>query len=123
MAVIKMSNIFQRRSPILKSFSLQSAIVVPFVALTVGVVGLAGYLSYRSDEAAIQKSNNQLTQKVEDHVEIYLNNYLKTPQLINRLNANDFRLGKLDITNPKILERHFFEQIKEFNVSRMYFSN
>ena len=123
MAVIKMSNIFQRRSPILKSFSLQSAIVVPFVALTVGVVGLAGYLSYRSDEAAIQKSNNQLTQKVEDHVEIYLNNYLKTPQQINRLNANDFRLGKLDITNPKILERHFFEQIKEFNVSRMYFSN
>ena len=123
MAVIKMSNIFQRRSPILKSFSLQSAIVVPFVALTVGVVGLVGYLSYRSDEAAIQKSNNQLTQKVEDHVEIYLNNYLKTPQQINRLNANDFRLGKLDITNPKILERHFFEQIKEFNVSRIYFSN
>ena len=106
-----------------RNIPLQWLIVAPFVLQAVGVAGMVGYFSYRSGDAAIQKSNNQLTQKVGDHVEIYLNNYLKTPQLINRLNTNAFRLGQLDITNPKDLERHFLEQIKEFNVSRIYFSN
>ncbi|WP_434683666.1 response regulator [Pseudanabaena minima] len=112
----------RKRSPFF-NISLQWMIVLPFVVQTVSVAGAVGYLSYRSGEASIQKSNNQLTQEVGEHVVIYLNNYLKTPQLINRLNANDFRLGKLDITNPKTLERHFLAQIKEFNVNRIYFSN
>jgi PAS domain S-box-containing protein len=89
----------------------------------VGAVGLVGYLSYRSGDIAINKLANQLTQKVADHVDLYLNNYLKTPQLINQLNVNAIRLKQLDINSPKALERHFIHQIQEFDASRIYFSN
>ncbi|BBC24642.1 PAS domain-containing protein [Pseudanabaena sp. ABRG5-3] len=89
----------------------------------VGAVGLVGYLSYRSGDIAIDKLANQLTQKVADHVDLYLNNYLKTPQLINQLNVNAIRLKQLDINSPKALERHFIQQIQEFDASRIYFSN
>jgi len=89
----------------------------------VGTVGLVGYLSYRSGDIAINKLANQLTQKVADHVDVYLKNHLKTPQLINQINVNAIRLGQLDINSPKALERHFLQQIQEFDASRIYFSN
>jgi PAS domain S-box-containing protein len=111
-----------RKRSLFTNIPLVSVLIVPFVALTVGTVWIVGYLSDRSGHVAVQKMESQIAEKVKTHVETYLNNYLKTPQLINRLNANAFRLGQLDITNPQTLERHLLKQIREFNVDRIRFS-
>ena len=98
-------------------------LVIPFVTLIVGTVALVGYFSDRRGHFAVEKMEVQIAEKVKTHVETYLINYLKTPQLINRLNANALRLGQLDLNKPQALERHFLEQIKEFNVDRIRVSN
>ncbi len=112
-----------RKRSLFTNMPLGWVLVIPFVTLIVGTVALVGYFSDRRGHFAVEKMEVQIAEKVKTHVETYLINYLKTPQLINRLNANALRLGQLDLNKPQALERHFLEQIKEFNVDRIRVSN
>lgn len=112
----------RRRSPYL--IPLRLALIVPFVLLIVGTVGLISQLYLLDSRQAVQEFASQLMVEVGDRVSLYLNDYLETPQLINRLNANAVDLGEIDLTNQKILERHFLQQLKTFSsTSRIHFSN
>jgi len=103
---------------------LHVVMVSPFVLQTLGTVTLVGYLSYQSGQKAVEDLAYQLMQEVGDRTDHYLRNYVKTPHLVNRLNADAVRLGELDITNANRLERHFLQQIQAFDaVSRIHFSN
>ncbi|MBW4580774.1 MAG: PAS domain S-box protein [Tildeniella nuda ZEHNDER 1965/U140] len=103
---------------------LRLVLVVPFVLLTVGTVGLVQYLSLRNQQQSVQQLAQQLMGEVSDRVNLYLSHYLETPQQVNRLNASAIRLGEIDRTDPKRLERHFLQQIQEFDaLSRIHFSN
>lgn len=117
--------------PFLRWFSIRPekiplhfVMISPFVLQTLGTVALVGYFSYQSGQKAIEDLAYQLMQQVGDRTDSYLSNYVKTPHLVNRLNADAIRLGELDITNPTRLERHFLQQIQAFDsVSRIHFSN
>jgi PAS domain S-box-containing protein len=103
---------------------LRLALTLPFVLLTVGTTGLVGYLSWRNGQQSIQILASQLMNEISDRVYLYLDNFLATPHLVNRLNANAVRLGQVDITNPESLQRHFIQQLQTFDsVSRIHFSN
>jgi PAS domain S-box-containing protein len=101
---------------------LRLILVVPFVAQVVTVVGLVGYLSFRNGQQAVNDLATQLRNEVTQRIEDRLDAYLKTPHLINKINANDVRLEKLNLRDPRGLERHFWQQIQLFNsASYIYF--
>lgn len=94
---------------------LRVVLVVPFLLQIFGTVGLVGYLSYRNGQQAVEDLAHQLMDGVGDRVELYLDTYLATPQLINRINADAVRNGQLDPTNLSQLERHLYTQILQFD--------
>ncbi|WP_088889275.1 PAS domain S-box protein [Leptolyngbya ohadii] len=113
-----------RNNPLRAKSPLSRILTVPFVLLTVGTTGLVGYLCIRNGQQAIADLAHQLMAETGDRVNLYLTDYLKTPHVINRLNANAVRLNQIDITDSESLKRHFVQQIQVFDsVSRIHFSN
>lgn len=103
---------------------LRIVLVVPFFIQIVGAVGLVGYLSFRSGEEAVEDLANRLMSAAGDRVSLYLDNYLKTPRLIDRLNADAVKFGRLDPQNLPQLERHLFQQLQQFElISTLLFLN
>ncbi|MEB3886502.1 ATP-binding protein [Lyngbya sp. CCY1209] len=107
---------------IVAGFPLRVVLIVPFLLQIFGTVGLVGYLSYRNGQQAVEDLAAQLMDEVSDRVELYLETYLATPELINRINADAVRNGQLDLQNLPQLERHFIAQIQQFeSVSTILF--
>ena len=103
---------------------LRFVVAFPFVLQTLGTVALVSYLSYRSGQKAVENLAHQFMEEVGDRTNRYLQDYVKIPQLVNQLNADAVRLGEIDPTNPKSLERHFIRQLQAFDsVNRIHFSN
>ena len=102
---------------------MRSLLIVPFTLQLVGAVGLMGYLSFRNEQAAIERQVDQLTIEVSDRVSQKLQTYVETPARLNRINADAVQLEEL---NPKDLDRfsrHFLAQLKQNNVSSIQFGN
>jgi PAS domain S-box-containing protein len=97
-----------------RKFLLRTTLVVPFVFQIVAAVGLTGWLSFINGQKAVNDLATQLRSEATARVEQRLNNYLKIPHLINQINADDVRLGKLNLQNTTLLERHFWQQIQRF---------
>ncbi|MGC9528293.1 MAG: ATP-binding protein [Limnospira sp.] len=109
---------------IVARFSLRFVLIAPFLLQIFGTVGLVGYLSYQNGQKAVEDLVAQLMDEVSDRVELYLETYLAMPELINRINADAVRNGQLDLQNLPRLERHFIDQIQQFeSVSTILFGS
>jgi len=95
-------------------FPLRMVLIVPFLVQIFAVVGLTGYWSYRNGQQAVEELATQLREEITNRIQQHLNTYLETPHLINKINAYDLELGKLDLENITGLERHFWQQIQLF---------
>ncbi len=62
---------------------------------------------------------NELTDKVNNTVNIHLDNYLATPHQINRLNVTAIKQGLLNLHNSQTAEHYFWEQMQVFDVSHI----
>ncbi len=105
------------RSPFFKFLpliSLQSAIVVPFVSLIVGAVGLVGYLSYRSGQESVEKIANQLMLDVGDRTKQNLDSYFAIPKSVVQSNAALLRQKRIDGYDLDMMSQHFVQQISIF---------
>ncbi|MCC5639368.1 hypothetical protein LC593_26815 [Nostoc sp. CHAB 5844] len=122
---MRFSNLFGKRQANNKklTISLRLILTVPFVLLTGGTASLVSYISLQNSQRSVNSLAYQLMNEMSDRIHLYLSNYLKTPHLINRLNAQASKLKQIDITNPQSLERYFFSQIQEFDAVRMHFIN
>ncbi|MBW4659505.1 MAG: PAS domain S-box protein [Drouetiella hepatica Uher 2000/2452] len=100
-----------RRRPALP---LRLALIALFVLLTVGTVGFVETLFFLNGQQAAQNLANRLMDDVGGRVGLYLETYLQTPQLVNRLNADAVALGELDLQDLPALERHLFTQLMQF---------
>ncbi|MGL5063492.1 MAG: histidine kinase dimerization/phospho-acceptor domain-containing protein, partial [Microcoleus sp.] len=89
--------------------------IVPFVLQIVGTVGLVGYLSYRNGQQAVNAVVSRFQGEISDRVNFYLKNYLATPHLITRINADAISLNQLNLQDLPAIERHLFWQMKQFN--------
>jgi signal transduction histidine kinase/DNA-binding response OmpR family regulator len=79
-------------------------------------VGVTNYLSIRNGQKAVNDVATQLQTEISTRVTQYLGPYLETPHLINRINADDVRLGKLDVQDFSAVERHLYFQLLQFDV-------
>jgi PAS domain S-box-containing protein len=113
----------KRQRVYMPKLSLRLALIVPFMMLTVSITGLVGYLSWQNGQRSTHHLVNQLMMEVSERVNLYIDNYLKTPELINRLTERAIRLNQIDITNSQQLEHYLFQQVQEFDSLRMHFSN
>jgi PAS domain S-box-containing protein len=102
---------------------LRLILTVPFVLLIAGTTGLVSYISLQNSQRSINSLAYKLMNEISDRIHLYLSNYLKTPHLINRLNAQATELEHIDITNPQSLERYFLGKIQEFDSKRIHFIN
>lgn len=117
---LPISQWFARREKV----PLRLVIAVPFVLQTLGTVALVGYLSHQSGQKAVESLAHRLMQEVSDRINLYLTDYVKTPQIINQLNVNAVRLNQINLLDAQNLERHFLQQIQTFDsLNRIYFSN
>jgi PAS domain S-box-containing protein len=106
-----------------RSLPLRLVLTIPFGLLTVGTTGMVGFLSWQNGEKTVNNLANQLMAEVSDRTNLYLNQYLETPHLINRLNARAIRFNQIDISDSQKLQQHFLQQIQEFDSTRIRIGN
>ncbi len=97
-------------SQIIARTPLRMILVVPFVIQISVTVGLVGYLSYRNGQKAVNDLANQLRSEITNRIEQHLDSYLSTPILINKINQDSIRLGKIDLENLEEMARFFWQQ-------------
>ncbi|MGF1494536.1 MAG: response regulator [Microcoleaceae cyanobacterium] len=93
---------------------LRTILIVPFVAQLLGAVGLVGYISFRNGQKAVNDIASQLRNEVTIRTDEYLDNYLKLPHKVNKINADAVRLGILNAYDFSLMERYFWQQLQEF---------
>ena len=109
---------------ILKETNLKTALIIPFISLTILAVGLVGYLSYLNGRKAVNDASHTLLAKISEHIQDHLYSFIKTPQQINLLNAHSMQLGFLNAADQDALERYFRRQIEACElVSSITFGN
>lgn len=108
----------------LPKIPLKLALIVPFVLLTTCAVALVGYLSFRNGQGAAHDVAWQLQQEISGRIQSHVAAFLEPPQRINRLNAAAMQQGLLDSRNQRVLEQHFYRQVRIFEtVTSIYFGN
>lgn len=102
---------------------LRVILVVPFVVQTFTIVGLVGYLSYRSGRDAVNDLSSQLREQISDRIHHKLDTYLDTPHDINQINLDAIELGIINLENFEQTERFFLKQMQVFDVGYINFGN
>ncbi|MFZ2726698.1 MAG: ATP-binding protein [Methylococcaceae bacterium] len=97
-----------------KQLPLKWLLIVPFVLQIIGAVGLVGYLSYRSGQESVNQLTTQLRNEITTRVVQYLDNYLNTPVLINKLALDAVRLAYINFNNTEQLESYIYAQLQQF---------
>jgi PAS domain S-box-containing protein len=92
-------------------FPLRTTLVVPFVLQVVAAVGLVGYLSFRNGQKAVSDLATQLRRELTSRIEQELQGYFATPHEMNRLNADAFVKGNLDVVVGKRGESQLYQQM------------
>lgn len=122
--MMESSQKFQHLYRYIAKIPLWILLTIPLLLQLLVTAGVIGYLYYQNWQRTAKEWANKFSEEVGDRVESHITNYLETPQLINRLNANAIRLGQLNIKDQKSLERHFLKQIQTFDaIGRIHFSN
>ncbi|NER49484.1 MAG: response regulator [Symploca sp. SIO1A3] len=93
---------------------LRQVLILPFVLQIFAVVGLVGYLSYRSGQQAVTDLANQLMEETGDRVKDNLESYFALIASVNRSNATILQKNLLDIYNLPAIQNHFVQQNKIF---------
>lgn len=99
-----------KRSPFF-NISLKWVVVVPFVVQTLGIVGLVGYLSYKSGQQAVENLANQLLRQTSGRVSDQLNNYLYNSQQIVAANHLAVQQGTLNLNDKEQLRQELWQQV------------
>ncbi len=109
-----MNKLLTRIFPKTRQIPLRLILVIPFILQIVGAVGLVGYLSYQSGQESVKQLTDQLNNEITTRVIQYLDNYLATPVLINKINADAVKSGNLNLQDADQIEKYIYNQIKQF---------
>ncbi len=90
---------------------LRIIFILAVIGQLIGAVGLVGYLSFRNGQKAVNDLAFQLRQEVTARIERELHGYFATPHEINRLNADAFARGELDVIGASQGESQFYQQM------------
>jgi diguanylate cyclase (GGDEF)-like protein len=93
-------------------------LTLPFVLQVVAIVGLVGYLSYRTAQHSVEDLTGQLMNAFSKRVEQKLTSYLATARLANQMNSDAVRRGdlKLDLAQTNAArEQYLWQQMTLFD--------
>lgn len=108
----------------LKTVSLSSLFILPFIVQVSLAVGLTGWLSIRNGQRAVNDVAQQLRQEVANRIEQKLVDFLIAPQRLNQLNQRAIELGHIDPDDLDTLYEHFLIQSQEFpTVESIFFGH
>jgi len=101
--------------PIFSKLPLKLIFIIPFVIQVLVTVGIIGYFSFITGEKSVNDLASQLMMTITQRIEDNLESYLQIPEIINRTNAADLKLGILDSKDLKMIQRHFWQQMHIFD--------
>jgi signal transduction histidine kinase len=110
--------VLSRFRPIFSQISRKASLRVILACLVLQIpaaVGLTGYLSFRNGQQAVDDLANQLTEEIGDHVEHSLRDFVATPQLVTRLNADEVRDGVLNLDDLTAVQYYLWRRFQQFN--------
>jgi signal transduction histidine kinase len=110
--------VLSRLRPVLNKISRKASLQVILACLVLQIpaaVGLTGYLSFRNGQQAVDDLANQLTEEIGDHVEHSLRDFVATPQLVTRLNADEVRDGVLNLDDLTAVQHYLWRRFQQFN--------
>ncbi|MGB3204944.1 MAG: cache domain-containing protein [Crinalium sp.] len=100
-------------SKIFGSVPIRIAIVVPFFLQITAVVGITGWLSFRTGQESVNILTNNLSSQISDNIVQQVQNHLNPPQLIEQVTTSAINTGNLDITDFSQVESFFWNQVKQ----------
>ena len=108
----------------LRSLPLRTVLILPFVIQIFAAVGLTGWLSLRNGQQAVNDAIDQLGSSVTDRIDGHVENYLNTPHLFHQINQASIRNGGLDLNDFEALREKFRSLIQiDEAVDYIYFGN
>lgn len=106
-----------RQSRKLSKLSLQSVLILPFLAQIVLAVGLTGYLSLRNGQKAVRDLTFQLQKATSERVLTELDAYVSVTRKLTATNADILEQGALERRDYLSLGRMFSTQLEAFDLS------
>lgn len=97
------------------SIRLDIAIILMFVILIFGTAGLIGIISFRNGLKAIDEVAERMMDSIQSRVSEAFDAFLAQPHAINRLNADAFHSGQIDIRDFPRIRQRFLSQIQAFD--------
>ncbi|MFZ3049016.1 MAG: ATP-binding protein, partial [Desulfatirhabdiaceae bacterium] len=94
---------------------LNIALILMFVVLIVGTASLIGVVSFRNGLKAIDEVAERMMDSIQSRVSEGFDAFLALPHAINRLNADAFHSGQLDIRDFPRIRQRFLSQIQAFD--------
>src|SRR5262245_35498246 len=88
---------------ILRKIPLRAVVIVPFVLQVAAIVGLVGYLSFKSGQSAVEDLATQLRSELSTRIERELRSYFEVPYNLNQINTAVFVSGGFDFASPRNL--------------------
>jgi len=101
--------------------SLRALLLIPFVTLISGAVGLTGYLSFRNGQESVNAVASSLRNEINARIRERLYTYLETPHAINRINTNAVRYGTLNLDDANATASHLWQQIQAFELMSLIY--
>jgi sigma-B regulation protein RsbU (phosphoserine phosphatase) len=80
---------------------LRTVLIAPFVLQVLLIVGLVGYLSFRSGQRAVLDLATQLRQELTERIDGELRAYFQIPPSLTQINAAAFVRGTLDFDQAR----------------------
>lgn len=107
----------QGRSVKVRTLSLQSILIIPFVLQICGAVGLVGYLSFKNGHKAVNELAKQLMNRTSSTVKQHLDSYLAIPHQVIQMNADAVRLGLLKVRDRQVIGHYFWHQMQVYDLT------
>jgi len=104
-------------------YPLRTILLVPFIIQIIIISGLAGYISFRNGQKAVNEVAGLLHAEINARINEYLKDFIETPHQIIDNNSLAISSGLLDYNNQSAMEHYFYKQIQIYkSVSSIYFS-
>jgi signal transduction histidine kinase/HAMP domain-containing protein len=98
-----------------RTLSLRTVLIVPFVVQIFAAVGVVGYLSFRNGQQAVNEVATKLRQEISDRISERVQAYMTFPHQLNQLKADAFELGDINLQDTPNIQRHFWKQLQTFD--------
>ncbi|MEM9537995.1 MAG: response regulator [Cyanobacteria bacterium P01_E01_bin.42] len=97
-----------------RKFPLRWVLIIPFLVQIFAAVSLVGWLSFRNGQRAISTLALELQGEIGQRIKTRLETYTKVPAIVNEMNADLVRAGRLNVDDLPDLNQHFLKQLLWF---------